>query len=190
MTEFFRRWHITLGSWFREYVYIPLGGNRKHHYRNLFIVWLLTGLWHGASWNYLLWSSVCFILICSEKAGLEKIWNRFPVLGHVYMFLMIPLSWLLFAITDIGEIGIYASRLFPFWGNSESVVFQGDFTKYIKLYAWPFVAALICCSGLPRKWYETKKKSFVTALVLVILFWLCIYSMYIGLDDPFLYYQF
>jgi len=190
MTEFFRRWHITLGSWFREYVYIPLGGNRKHHYRNLFIVWLLTGLWHGASWNYLLWSGVCFILICLEKAGLSKVWKRFPILGHIYMFFMIPLSWLLFAITDIGEIAIYIGRLFPFLGGTDGVVFQGDFIKYLKLNIWPFIGAFICCSGLPRKIYEGQKKSFLSALVLVILFWLCIYSMYIGLDDPFLYYQF
>lgn len=190
MTEFFRRWHITLGSWFREYVYIPLGGNRKHHYRNLCIVWILTGLWHGASWNYLLWSGICFILICIEKAGLNKLWNRFPIAGHLYMFLMIPLTWLTFAITDIQEIGLYLSRLFPFFGDSKSVVFHGDIIKYLKLYAWPLIGAVICCSGLPRKIYDEKKKSFVSALVLVILFWLCIHSMYIGLDDPFLYYQF
>ena len=190
MTEFFRRWHITLGSWFREYVYIPLGGNRKHQYRNLFLVWLLTGLWHGASWNYLLWSGVCFILICMEKAALGKILNRIPALGHLYMLFMIPLTWLLFAITDIGEIFVYLNRLFPVLGVSDSVVFQGDFLKYIKLYALPFAGAIVCCSGLPRKVYEAKKKSWIVALILVILFWLCIYSMYIGLDDPFLYYQF
>lgn len=190
MTEFFRRWHITLGSWFREYVYIPLGGNRKNTYRNLCIVWLLTGLWHGASWNYLLWSGVCFALICLEKAGMGKVLNRIPILGHLYMLFLIPLTWLLFAITDIKEIGVYLSRLFPVLGVSDSVVFQGDFVKYIKLYALPFIVAVVCCSGLPRKIYDAKKSSWISALVLVILFWLCIYSMYIGLDDPFLYYQF
>ena len=190
MTEFFRRWHITLGSWFREYVYIPLGGNRKHPYRNLCIVWILTGLWHGASWNFLLWSGICFVLICMEKAGLGKIWNRFPLAGHIYMFFMIPLTWLVFAITDLHEIVLYLSRLFPFFGDSERIIFQGDFIKYIKLFAWPLIGAFICCSGLPRKVYEEKKNSFLTAFILVLLFWLCIYSMYIGLDDPFLYYQF
>lgn len=190
MTEFFRRWHITLGSWFREYVYIPLGGNRKHHYRNLCIVWLLTGLWHGASWNYLLWSSACFLLICMEKAGLGKVLNRIPLLGHIYMLFMIPLTWLLFAINDIRGIGVYFCRLFPMLDDSYSVVFHGDFLKYLRLYALPFAGAVILSTGLPRKRYDGKKKSWISALMLVILFWICIYSMYIGLDDPFLYYQF
>lgn len=190
MTEFWRRWHITLGSWFREYVYIPLGGNRKHHYRNLCIVWLLTGLWHGAEWNYVLWGLFCLVLICLEKAGLGKIWKRFPALGHIYMIFMIPLSWLLFAITDTGQIGVYLSRLFPFFGSTGNVIYEGDFVKYLSSHVWSLTAALLCCTGVPRKIYEAKKNSFFTALILVILFWLCVYSMYIGLDDPFLYYQF
>ena len=190
MTEFWRRWHITLGSWFREYVYIPLGGNRKHHYRNLCIVWFLTGLWHGADWNYILWGLFCFLLIALEKAGMGKVWKRYPVLGHMYMILMIPLSWLLFAVNDIGQIGVYLSRLFPFLGSTGSVVYTGDFAKYLNTYAVSLVAALCCCSGIPRKIYEARKNSFWVAFILVILFWLCVYSMYIGLDDPFLYYQF
>ena len=190
MTEFWRRWHITLGSWFKEYIYIPLGGNRKHHYRNLFIIWVLTGLWHGAGWNFILWGLFCFLLISLEKAGLGKIFNKFPLLGHLYMFLLIPLSWLLFAVPDIGQIVIYVSRLFPFFGNNGLVVYAGDFMKYAETYAYSLIAALICCSGIPRKVYEAKKQSLWMALILVILFWLCVYSMYIGLDDPFLYYQF
>ncbi len=190
LTEFWRRWHITLGSWFREYVYIPLGGNRKHHIRNLLIVWLLTGLWHGAGWNYVLWGLFCFLLISVEKTGLAKVLNRFSVLGHLYMFLVIPLSWLLFAIPDLGQIGIYLSRLFPIVGNTDHVVFAGDFVKYLSSYAGSLMAAFICCSGLPKKIYTAKSKSLWMTLVLVILFWLCVYSMYIGLDDPFLYYQF
>jgi alginate O-acetyltransferase complex protein AlgI len=103
---------------------------------------------------------------------------------------MIPLTWLVFAITDMQGISLYISRLFPFLGDSERIIFQGDFIKYLRLYMWPFVGAIVCCSGLPRKLYEKKKNSFLTAFVLVLLFWLCIYSMYIGLHDPFLYYQF
>lgn len=190
LTEFWRRWHITLGSWFREYIYIPLGGNRKSHYRNLLIVWLLTGLWHGAGWNYVLWGLFCFILISVEKAGLSKVLERVPVLGHLYMMLVIPMSWLLFAIPDMGQIGVYLSRLFPVWGNTDAVVFAGDFAKYINMHWVPLLAALVCCTGIPRKIYDAKKKSLWVTGILVILFWLCVYSMYIGLDDPFLYYQF
>ena len=190
LTEFWRRWHITLGSWFREYVYIPLGGNRKHQYLNLLIVWMLTGLWHGAGWNYVLWGMFCFLLISVEKAGLGKVLNKISVLGHLYMIFVIPLSWLLFAIPDLGQIGIYLGRLFPFTGGAQEAVFAGDFVKYLSSHAWSLGAALICCSGLPKKIYAKKGKSVWMTLLLVILFWLCIYSIYIGLDDPFLYYQF
>lgn len=105
MTEFWRRWHMTLGSWFRDYVYIPLGGNRKavpRVYLNLFIVWLLTGIWHGAGWNFILWGVFLFAVIAVEKAGLKKKLDARPVLGHLYMLFLIPLSWMIFAITDIG----------------------------------------------------------------------------------------
>ena len=190
LTEFWRRWHITLGSWFREYVYIPLGGNRKRHYLNLLVVWIFTGLWHGAGWNYVLWGLFCFLLIALEKAGLAKLLNKVPVLGHLYMFLVIPLSWLLFAIPDLGQIELYLSRLFPFIGGAEATVYAGDFVKYLNSHAWSLGAALICCSGLPKKIYAKKEKSIWMTLLLVILFWMCVYSMYIGLDDPFLYYQF
>lgn len=190
MTEFWRRWHITLGSWFKEYVYIPLGGNRKHPYRNLLIVWLFTGLWHGAGWNYVLWGLFCFFLILIEKAGMKKWLDKFPALGHCYMLLAIPLSWLLFAVTDIAQIIIYLGRLFPFAAGVQTAVFAGDFVKYLSSHAGSLTAALLCCSGLPRKLYIKNKDSVWMTLLLVIIFWFCVYSMYIGLDDPFLYYQF
>ena len=190
LTEFWRRWHITLGSWFREYVYIPLGGNRKRHYLNLLVVWIFTGLWHGAGWNYVLWGLFCFLLISLEKAGLGKVLNRVPLLGHLYMFLIIPLSWFLFAIPDLGQMGVYFGRLFPFIGDVQAAVYAGDFIKYLSSHAWSLGAALICCSGLPKKLYAKKEQSIWMTLLLVILFWMCVYSMYIGLDDPFLYYQF
>ncbi len=190
MTEFWRRWHMTLGGWFREYVYIPLGGNRSHLYRNLFVVWMLTGLWHGASWNFVLWGFSIFILILVEKCGLSKLLERIPVLGHLYMFLVIPLSWLVFAVSDIGQIGIYLCRLFPFAGQTAGAVFRGDFVKYGTAYLGSMIAALLCCTGIPRKLYEAKKYTFPVTCGLVVLFWWCVYCMYLGLDDPFLYYQF
>lgn len=190
MTEFWRRWHMTLGGWFREYVYIPLGGNRSHPYRNLFIVWMLTGLWHGAGWNFVLWGVSLFALIFLEKCGLLKLFDKVPVLGHLYMFAVIPLSWLLFAVTDVGQIGIYLSRLFPFFGLSGETVFRGDFLKYGTAYLGSMIAALVCCTGIPRKLYESVKYTFPATCGLLVLFWWCVYCMYLGMDDPFLYYQF
>lgn len=190
MTEFWRRWHITLGSWFREYVYIPLGGKKSHITRNLFVVWMLTGLWHGASWNFILWGFVIFVLIAIEKSGLKKYLDKFPILGHCYMLFVIPLSWLLFAVKDIKQLWIYICRLFPFLGQTTYTVFDGDFAKYASAYLVSLIAAVVCCTGIPRELYEIKKRSFITAFILVVLFWCCIYCMYIGLDDPFLYYNF
>lgn len=190
MTDFWRRWHMTLGSWFREYVYIPLGGNRSHLYRNLFIVWILTGLWHGAGWNFVLWGIFTGALICIEKKGLGKWLENNSFWGHLYMFFMVPLSWLLFAVNDFAEIIQYLQRLFPFLGRTEGIVFAGDYIKYGKQYALSFFAALLCTSTFPEKIYRKYRFSFLVTLVLVLLFWACIYCMYLGMDDPFLYYQF
>lgn len=190
MTDFWRRWHMTLGSWFREYVYIPLGGNRKHTYLNLLIVWMLTGLWHGASWNFVIWGLICFGLIALEKLGMGKVLNRYPLLGHTYMIVIIPVFWLVFAITDIGQLGIYFTRLFPFLADTSQAVFAGDFLKYLRMFALPLAASLFFCLPFAERIYCKKKHSLWMTLILVILFWLCMYSMYQGLDDPFLYYQF
>lgn len=190
VSEFWRRWHITLGSWFREYVYIPLGGNRRHHFRNLLIVWFLTGLWHGASWNFILWGLLSFVLIVLEKKGLGKWMERLPVVGHCYMIVFILFSWLLFGITDLSNVGIYLTKLLPFLPQTGTVVFRADYVRHLTHCAAPLFAGLLCCTGIPRKIYDQKKNNLLTALVLVILFWLCVHSMYLGLDDPFLYYQF
>ncbi|MBR5508776.1 MAG: MBOAT family protein [Lachnospiraceae bacterium] len=189
MTEFWRRWHITLGSWFREYVYIPLGGNRKNHYWNLFLVWMLTGLWHGASWNFILWGCFLFLVVSVEKLGFGKMMEKLPLIGHLYMMLLIPISWLIFAVSDPWQIVVYLGNLFPLQGQAASA-FVGDFLKYGKMYAVPLLAAFVCSTGIPRKIYEAKKYTFFMTVMLVVLFWGCMYCMYMGMDDPFLYYQF
>lgn len=190
MTEFWRRWHMTLGSWFREYVYIPLGGNRSNMMRNLFLVWMFTGLWHGASWNFLLWGFSLFLLVSVEKAGFGNLIKKIPWIGRLYMCLAIPVTWLMFAVTDPVQMKIYFSRLFPILDRTGLLISVRDFLKYGKMYLVSLLAAFILCSGLPRKVYEKTKYSLVTTLILVFLFWSCIYCMYMGLDDPFLYYQF
>ena len=106
--EFYRRWHITLGAWFRDYVYIPLGGSRKGMGRtllHLLVVWLLTGLWHGIGGNFLLWGLFLCFWICLEKLGLRRILDRVPVLGHIYLPIVIVLSWVIFAVQKSGRAG-------------------------------------------------------------------------------------
>lgn len=190
VSEFWRRWHITLGSWFREYVYIPLGGNRKHHFRNLLIVWLLTGLWHGASWNFILWGLLSFLLIVLEKKWLGRFLEQRSLIGHIYMILFLMFSWLLFGVTNLSNVGIYLGKLLPFAQQAGTAVFKNDYVRHLSQCALPLTAGILCCTGIPRRIYDKKKNSLLMAMILVILFWACVHSMYLGLDDPFLYYQF
>ena len=193
MTDFWRRWHMTLGGWFREYVYIPLGGNRggfAKTVRNMFVVWLLTGLWHGASWNFVLWGLLLFVLLFVEKAGLGKGLERHKALGHIYMILWIPLSWLVFVITDLSQLGIYLQKLFPFFGNAGTVLFQGDYLKYGKTYGVYLVLGILFATGVQEKLLKKNKNRLWVILLLLALFWASVYCMYLGMDDPFLYFRF
>ena len=193
MTDFWRRWHMTLGGWFREYVYIPLGGNRggfAKTVRNMFVVWLLTGLWHGASWNFVLWGLLLFVLLFVEKAGLGKVLEQHKVLGHIYMILWIPLSWLVFVITDLSQLGIYLQKLFPFFGNAGTVLFQGDYLKYGKTYGIYLVLGILFATGIQEKLLKKNKNRLWVILLLLALFWASVYCMYLGMDDPFLYFRF
>jgi len=125
VTEFWRRWHISLSSWFREYVYIPLGGNRKGMPRqivNLLIVWLLTGLWHGASWNFVLWGLYYALLLIVEKLFLLKHLNKLPrLLGHVYTMIIVVLGWALFYFEDMGALAAFVQRLFSFMPDNNKI---------------------------------------------------------------------
>lgn len=117
-TEFWRRWHISLGSFFRDYVYIPLGGNRKRQYLNLAIVWLLTGLWHGASWNFILWGLYFGVLIMLEKLFWGKILSRLPrILSWLYLIFAVVVGWALFYFTDLARLGQFFGVLFGTAGN-------------------------------------------------------------------------
>lgn len=194
MTDFWRRWHMTLGGWFRNYVYIPLGGNREGSlktFRNMLAVWLLTGLWHGTSPNFLLWGIVLFALISLEKLGLGRLLERWRVVGHLYMLFVIPLTWMLFAITDFSQMGIYVQRLFPFLApDGKYTYYAGDFLKYGRSYGLSLFAGLIFMSGLPRRLYDRKRGSLCTAIALLTIFWLCVYCMKMGANDPFMYFNF
>lgn len=193
VTEFWRRWHITLGSWFREYVYIPLGGNRCSKAKNLFnllFVWLLTGIWHGAGYNFLLWGFILFLLIATEKYLTGKFLNSHPAIGHIYMLLIIPLTWAVFAVSDMRELGILFTRLFPFFGTGALSVFKYDFLKYLKEYYPFFIASILFSTRLPYKLLERIRNSVLVPILLLAIFSASIYCMYKGFDDPFLYFRF
>lgn len=193
MTEFWRRWHITLGSWFREYVYIPLGGNRKGTFgtiRNLLIVWLLTGIWHGAGYNFVLWGLVLFILIVLEKFVTGRFFNRYPILGRIYMAVVIPLSWAVFAIDDLGQLGVFFTRLFPFFGQGVWSGFRYDYLKYLQLYYPFFIAGILLSCKETFDFLRKIKNRVLVGLLLAAILGGSIYCMYQGMDDPFLYFRF
>lgn len=193
MSEYWRRWHITLGDWFKEYIYIPLGGNRTgtlRTVRNLLIVWLLTGIWHGAGYNFILWGLILFGIILVEKLFIGTYLTAHPVLGHLYMALLIPLTWAVFAVTDISQLGVLFSRLFPFFGQCAWSIFPQDYLKYLAQY-YPFlIAGVLFSTKLPYGILKRVKNRAVICLLLSAVLTVCLYCMYRGQNDPFLYFQF
>ena len=190
--DFYRRWHATLGSWFRDYVYIPLGGNRKGNLRtilNLAVVWLLTGLWHGITPNYLIWSGVLFLLIVWEKFVVDGLISSFPIIGHLHVWLLIPLTWVIFAIPDLGDLRSYFMRLFPFFGSGVNVN-SGDFMKQLTTY-WPLLLiSLLLCTP---HWYRAivkNRRRLPVLIALTIVFWICVYRIVISASNPFMYFSF
>ena len=142
ITEFWRRWHMSLSSWFKEYVYIPLGGNRKGLPRqilNIAVVWALTGLWHGASWNFVAWGMYFGVILILEKLWILKWLEKYPApVGHLYSLILIVLGWVIFALTDFGQMREYMQVMF----GGASAFIDGDF-KYL---AWSRIWVLIACT--------------------------------------------
>lgn len=193
MTEFWRRWHITLGSWFREYVYIPLGGNRRGKIAtiiNLFIVWVLTGVWHGAGYNFILWGMVLFVVIVLEKFFVGKFLNNVPLAGHIYMILLIPITWAIFAIDDLGQLAVFFTRLFPFFGQGVWSEFRYDYMKYLDQYLIFFIAGILFSTKLPYRILKKINNRIFIFFLLAVVFAASVYCMYRGFDDPFLYFRF
>ena len=190
ISEFYRRWHSTLGRWFRDYLYIPLGGSRKGIVRtivNLGVVWLFTGLWHGIGGNYLLWAAFLFLLIVNEKLWLGNIMKRSKVFCHVYVVFMILLSWVPFAAGNGNEMVSLLGRLFGLSGvtlNSMDFIYSG--TDYVAVMA----AGVIFATPMPRKLWEKIRHSFAADLVILVLFWIVIYFISTAEQDPFMYFQY
>ena len=143
ITEFWRRWHISLSTFFRDYVYIPLGGNRRHQLRNMFIVWALTGLWHGASWNFVLWGLYYFVFLAIEKLVLGKFLEKLPaVVGHAYALFIIVVGWVFFYFDDVSRLGQMLKLMFGFSGQAG--VLPTD-TVLLKNHLVFFLVAIIAC---------------------------------------------
>lgn len=191
--EFYRRWHITLGSFFRDYVYIPMGGSRCEKGRlilNLSLVWLLTGFWHGNGVNFIIWGAVLGLLIIFEKLLYGKILKKIPVLGNLYVILLIPLTWVVFAITDLKQLGIYFGRLFPFIGGPGIAVNTQDIIKYSQSFGGLIFVGILLCIPAVFEFLEKHKKNLVVVLLLAVIFWYSVYFMSSSSANPFMYLKF
>lgn len=196
VSEFWRRWHISLGTWFRDYLYIPLGGSRAGRFRNifnLFAVWFLTGLWHGANFTFIAWGLMYFVLIAAEKlTGFDKKSSKgIMPFKWLYTMLFVVLGWVLFRADSIQDAFVYIKSMFALGSN---VVFDGMFTGYMKQNAVLFIIGILLSTPIIKRCSEklktNKAGSFVTVLLLIGLFILCISSLVGSSYNPFIYFNF
>lgn len=196
-TEFWRRWHISLGQWFREYVYIPLGGNRKGslcQYRNLIIVWFLTGFWHGANWNFILWGLYFGLFLILEKMFLLKwIDNKPDIVGHIYALFIVVIGWVLFEFEDLTQCFGFLKVMFGIGGQG---LYNGQAIYYLYTNAVLFIILIICSTPIALKfikWIKARSSMLRnTAVSLLYLLIMLLSTAYLVNEsyNPFLYFRF
>ncbi len=198
ITDFWRRWHMSLSSWFREYVYIPLGGNRRglaRQFLNMAVVWLLTGFWHGAAWNFVLWGAFYFVILALEKAFLLKWLDRSPVarvLGHLWALVLIGIGWMIFDHTDLGEAAAVIGGLF----GMGTVAVGSSVVGYELLRALPLLLiSVLAATPYPARWATHLRAKHPAAAVcepilIGLALVLSVAYMVSGTFSPFLYFNF
>lgn len=192
-SEFWRRWHISLGTFFREYLYIPLGGNRSHMIRNLLITWFLTGLWHGASWNFVVWGLFWGMLILAEKLFLGRVLERLPgVISHLYLIAAMLVGWVFFYFTDLGTGFAYIGRMF---GVGAPALWDLPLMIHLSNNLWWFLmAVLFCAPVVPRVRTALSGREAVLTAITPAVSMLCLLvstALLVGQSyNPFLYFRF
>ena len=197
ITEFWRRWHMSLGSWFRDYVYIPLGGNRCGRVRrmlNIFIVWMLTGLWHGAAWNFVIWGVFFGMLLLIEKLWLLKKLEKLGFLRHIYVMIMVILSFVMFNASGVGDGFKVIGAMF---GSSGSFV-SSEFFYYLRSYALTLIIAVIGATPVVKKGVLTLRNlnwaeniiSLIEPVALAAILLVSTAYLVDGSFNPFLYFRF
>ncbi len=197
-TEFWRRWHISLGTWFRDYIYIPLGGNRvsaPRHFFNIFVVWLLTGLWHGAAWNFVVWGLYFAVLLVIEKVFLLKYLNNSRVISRFYTLFAVLISFVIFNATDMGEAFSYVKGML-FLGGAP--VISTEFLYYVRSYGVILLLGVIGATPIVKKLAvrfsegEKTAKIFDVLRPVVLVALLTVTTAYLvdGSFNPFLYFRF
>jgi len=186
MTEFWNRWHMTLGAWFKEYVYIPLGGNRKGILRqilNLLIVWFLTGFWHGAAINFILWGLYFFVLLVIEKLFLHTWLQKHAVLSRIYFIFFILIGWAIFAISDLALLSQFIKVMFSLQASTQWLYF-------ISNYGVILIFCVIFATDIPKKIINSVSFPMVETSMITVLFLLCIAYLVDSSYNPFLYFRF
>lgn len=192
VTEFWRRWHITLGTWFREYVYIPLGGNRVsalRHVFNIMIVWMLTGLWHGASYNFLCWGLYYGILLLLEKRVYGRYLETCPrIVRNLYTMFLVVLGWVLFMSPDLTSALQYMGNLF----GSSGVVVDAQSLYYLHSYGLILAAAIVCCTDRVYRLFQRQIRTAPAVAVMInAVLWVVITACLVSdTYNPFLYFRF
>ena len=187
ITDFWRRWHITMSTWFKDYVYIPLGGSKKGSLRtifNLFIVWFLTGLWHGASYNFIMWGLYFFIILIIEKNIISK-FKLNKVIKHIYVVIVVLISWIIFSFTDINIMLTYLKKMFI-----NSSIIDNTVLFSIRSYFIYYIIGIILSTRLIYKIKPNKFINIIIGIIYVILFIITIASLVSDSYNPFLYFRF
>ncbi len=198
ITEFWRRWHMTLGSWFRDYLYIPMGGNRVSRGRwivNLLVVWLLTGLWHGAAWNFVVWGLFFGIFLLIEKLWLSRFLEGKRVINHVYVLLLVAVSFVIFGADSMGEAMLYLRSMF---GAAGQPLVSAEGLYYLKSFLVTLIFALVGATPLPKKLVLRTKQwrageqivNLLEPWALLLLLAASTASLVNGSFNPFLYFRF
>ncbi|MBR6792077.1 MAG: MBOAT family protein, partial [Ruminococcus sp.] len=193
-----RRWHMSLGSWFRDYVYIPLGGNRGSkikHIRNIVIVWFLTGFWHGASWNFIVWGLYFAVFLMIEKFFILKKLEKCKVLSHIYVPFVVVISFVIFGAVDLKDAVSCIGAMFGFSGLP---LFSQEQSYYTLSFITILIIAVIGATPLPKKLVialNSKKHGAVAVniaepVVLILLLAVCVSYLVDGSFNPFLYFRF
>lgn len=191
ITEFWRRWHMSLGTWFRDYVYIPLGGSRVGKIRmffNIFLVWMLTGFWHGAAWNFIIWGVYFAILLVIEKVCLLRHLPKAKVINRVYVLLAVVISFVIFNATSMGEA---VSDIGGMLGAGGIPVISQEAIYYLKSFGFVFVLAIIGSTPIPKKMIsKIKVARYLEPIVLLALLVMITAYLVDGSFNPFLYFRF
>ena len=196
ITDFWRRWHISLSTWFRDYVYIPLGGNRVSKLkwlRNILVVWMLTGLWHGASWNFILWGLYYGILLIIEKLFLGKWIEKLPkILQHVYTLLFVVIGWVIFRIEDFSQMGIVLQRMFV-WKSSgiiDNIILNFDIFSSVPYIIIALIGSMPIISILKEKTKNRLSYNILSSVGSYAILIISICFLLSATYNPFIYFRF